>query len=211
MTSFPQGVDLVIYINLDKRTDRRRDMEAEFKRIGVPEEKVLRWSAIENSNGALGCSMSHLAVQQYIQTLPDAIQTIIIFEDDFVFCDDVELVNSSLEKFLTYPRDIWDLALLGYAVHRRADYDDLVSLAFESYMCSGYMINRRAAPKVLSNFQQSCNGLATTGASPYLLDNYWHGLMRDRRCFYFNKALGTQRYSYSDIAYVMIARPSRVV
>lgn len=198
----------MVYINLDKRTDRRAEMEAEFKRLGIPEDKIIRRSGIEMDPGILGAGMSHTAVMRYIESLPQNIQTVIVFEDDFQFIDDVSLVKNSIQKFLTYPRDIWDMVLLSYGVRRSQKYDDLVSRTFESYLASGYMINRAAVPRILENFAKGCEGLSRTGYSGFFIDNYWNHLMATGRCFYFNKHLGFQRSSWSDVDKTVISRPS---
>ena len=44
-----ENIDKIIYINLDRRKDRRQEIEQEFIRMNIPEEKVLRFSAINNT------------------------------------------------------------------------------------------------------------------------------------------------------------------
>ncbi len=57
-------VDKVVYINLAKRTDRRESIEFQLKKVGVPPEKIIRFEAIENENGTLGCTLSHISVME---------------------------------------------------------------------------------------------------------------------------------------------------
>jgi glycosyl transferase family 25 len=201
---FPQ----VIYINLDHRTDRRQEIEAELKRVGVPEDKILRWPATLHARGAIGCSMSHVAVLKYITTLPLEVENVIILEDDFNFVEDVAMVRKSIEEFLSRPNDKWDLVLLSYRLYKKENYDDLVSLALGAWTTAGFMVNRKGALKLLENFEESLDGFTRTGDDKYLLDGYWNKFIENRRCFYFNKALGYQRYSYSDIAGCHTDRPS---
>ncbi len=213
--SFPEEIDLVVYINLDKREDRRKETEEELKRVGVPESKVLRWSAVyregRHTRGSpLGCTMSHVQVLQHVDTLPPEIQTVLILEDDFSFNDDVSEVHQSLQKFLTYPRDLWDVVLLTYHVQRREDYDDFVSKALYSHGTAGYLVNRSGLKNLLRNFQESQEGLLSTGEWFYVLDIHWQYFMSGGKCFYFNKSLGYQRLSYSDIQGAVITNPSRV-
>lgn len=202
--------DLVIYINLNRRTDRRSQIEAELKRLGIPESKILRWTATPCRPGSLGCSRSHVGVLKHIQTLPDDVQTVLILEDDFEFIADVELVNQSIAKFLAYPRESWDLVLLGYHMASRENYDDLVSLSLTAYMACAYLVNRAAVPKIQENFEEGCEQLARTGNAKFLLDEYWNHFMKNRRCFYFNTPLGGQRRSYSDIDCATVQRPSKI-
>lgn len=50
----------MVYINLAHRTDRKAELEKEIEII--PTEKVLRFNAIADSNGAFGCTKSHNAL-----------------------------------------------------------------------------------------------------------------------------------------------------
>jgi glycosyl transferase family 25 len=52
-------IEHVFYINLDSRTDRRKEIEEELQRIGISGE---RFSAILAKPGIVGCNKSHLAV-----------------------------------------------------------------------------------------------------------------------------------------------------
>jgi glycosyl transferase family 25 len=210
MIKFPEDIHRVIYINLDKRIDRRAEITAEFKRIGIPEEKIIRCPAIYQSRGkgALGCSQSHVKALKIIDTLPEEIQNILIFEDDFDFVPDAEFVNSSLHQLFERPKEIWDIVLLSFSIKKRQDYDDLLSISLVSCLASGYLINRRVLPKLLKNFEESVKGLQETGREEFYLDAHWNVLMTEGRCFYFNKTLGQQRRSYSDIAYEVLSRPS---
>lgn len=44
------------YINLDRRTDRRAEIEKELEGLAME-----RFPAVSHPNGAIGCTMSHLA------------------------------------------------------------------------------------------------------------------------------------------------------
>jgi glycosyl transferase family 25 len=204
-------LDLVIYINLDNRLDRRAEIEAELKRIRVPEEKILRWSATRMRNGIIGCCMSHIAVLEHIQTLPESIQTILVLEDDSEFLQDVDKVKDSLDKFLELPRDSWELALLSYTVLDRENYNDLVSLTLMAQLASAYLVNRKFSHRLLAVWKEGLAKLIETGnVQHYAVDVYWWKIMQDRKSFYFNEALCSQRESYSNLDHVIMKRPSSV-
>lgn len=208
--SFPKGIDLVAYINLDIRTDRREEMDKELDRLEVPVSKRLRWTAIRNKkNGSLGCTLSHIALLEHIATLPDNIQIILVLEDDFNFIDDASLVINSLNKFLQYPRELWDVCLLAYFVSEHQDKDDLVSIALSSQGTSGFLVNRHCIEDLVANFKEGRDKLIETGLIyTYSLDIYWWRFMESRRCFYFNKHLGYQRFSYSNIRNICLRADS---
>lgn len=199
--TFPEAIDLVIYINLNVRTDRREAMEKELARVRVPEGKILRWEATRNTKApVLGCTMSHIAALEYIASLPPTVQNILILEDDFSFIDDVSLVNASLKAFLEYPRENWDFALLYYTVLQKADYNDLVSIAIMVLGAAGYLVNRSAVPLLIENLKESAAKFAKSGSVMlHAHDVYWHHIMKREKTFYFNKTLGYQRRSYSNI------------
>lgn len=210
--SFPEGIDLVVYINLDIRTDRRDEMEAELARVGVPKEKILRWSATRNrKNGALGCTMSHIAVLEYIQTLPVNIKSVLILEDDFNFIDNLGLVRDSLSKVHTLLPPDWDVVLLAYEMFRTKPFNDILSIALECYGTAGYLLNRSSLEKVLNNFREGREALIKSGHYKDSIDVYWWKLMKDHKFFYFNQALGYQRKSYSNVAEKIIQRNSFVM
>lgn len=207
---FPD-IDLVVYINLNIRTDRRQEMEAELRRLGVPPEKIVRWEATRNAKKpALGCAASHAGVVEYISTLPETVRTILVLEDDFNFAHDASMVKNSLREFLTYPRDQWDMALLSYVILKREDYNGLVSRALASYLASGYLINRRSLPKIVEIFREARDEMSRTGNGIYAIDAHWWHIMKDRKTFYFNTSLGYQRRSYSNLGNEIVTRPSGV-
>lgn len=76
-------VDVVYYINLDKRTDRRAQMEAELENVGWS-EITTRFSAIANPTAPyLGSLQSHITVLRNF--LASNHSRALILEDDVVF------------------------------------------------------------------------------------------------------------------------------
>ena len=68
------------YINLDSRPDRKQHIENQLTTIGVHAE---RFKAIKLTNGALGCSMSHLKILEMAKK--NAWSHVLIMEDDIKF------------------------------------------------------------------------------------------------------------------------------
>ena len=48
----------VMYINLERRPDRKENVIKELHKIGI--ERPICFKAVELENGAVGCSISHL-------------------------------------------------------------------------------------------------------------------------------------------------------
>jgi glycosyl transferase family 25 len=69
-------IDKIIYINLNKRVDRRADIENELNLFSLRYE---RFSAIEHEDGAIGCALSHLEVLKIAKK--NNYKNILILED----------------------------------------------------------------------------------------------------------------------------------
>lgn len=200
------SIDLVAYINLDKRPDRKAELERELARLEIPPHKILRWPGIASLNGALGCSQSHIGLLEHILTLPpESTRNVLILEDDFNFIDDAKLVKESITKFLDeaqYPRDTWDAILLAHVSKATAPRDEFISTMLRCEGTGGFLLNRRVIPGILANFKEGYQLLSDTrDMSRYQIDNHWSQYMRaSQKCAFFNKPLGYQRKSYSNIS-----------
>src|SRR5829696_6763409 len=94
--SEPLDVFQKIYvINLAARTDRRREMQEQFGRIGMrlDDPKVELFEAIRPDDadgfpsvGSRGCFLSHLGVLK--RASASRLESILILEDDLNFADD---------------------------------------------------------------------------------------------------------------------------
>lgn len=111
--------DKVYVINLPFRTDRRKEMQYEFDKIGVNASDVYFFPAVRPdeaggfpSIGARGCFLSHLGV------LEDAMQNncrqILIVEDDLNFVDDF---NQAMAAAMTNLETTdWSIFYAGYVL-----------------------------------------------------------------------------------------------
>ena len=86
-------IDGIFYINLDKRADRRYEIEEELNKMELPFE---RFTAIETpGRGILGCGYSHLSV--FKMAKERKYRNVLIFEDDFYFL--ISISSKNIEKF----------------------------------------------------------------------------------------------------------------
>ena len=82
--------DNYFYINLEHRTDRKKQITDELKKMEIPEDKIIRIDASRNKyNGHIGCCKSHIKALKYAKE--HKFKTVIIFEDDFVFSKELSL------------------------------------------------------------------------------------------------------------------------
>jgi len=101
-------VDKVVYINLDYRTDRHISMEKFFEAGKIPQEKVVRFSAIQHEVGPVGAYMSHIAALKLAKS--NAWNRVLILEDDVMwknFENDYERLCKLIES------QTWDVCMLG--------------------------------------------------------------------------------------------------
>lgn len=111
---------LKVCINLARRPERWRRMQAEFARVGI---EAVRFSACDGNKltppanwghtaGAYGCLLSHLQVVQ--EARESGAPSVLIFEDDTVFDPEFEA------KFSTFIKEVpldWDMLYFG-ALHK---------------------------------------------------------------------------------------------
>lgn len=195
-----EQVDVIFYINLEKRADRKEHFLQEMKKFCVDESKIIRIDAIYNKNGALGCTKSHIKALEQFMANP-AWLTCIIFEDDFTFCDtSVENNTGLLKKFFTNFTD-WGMLLLASNQNKSPSKETHVEGIKEvvySQTTSGYCIHKDSVTEVYKNFKESAAALERGDAIyQYAVDVFWNRLTMKRFCFSPN--MGYQYPGYSDI------------
>ena len=127
----------VIYINLDRRRDRRKHIERELK-IFHP-DKVTRLPAVIADTAATGCAKSHLKALEMARD--NKYPNVLILEDDS-YWNKVEDSFPVLKRLLQEP---YDGILLGGT---RTTYDDNLRL-IEGYTTNGYIVNEKFYDKYI--------------------------------------------------------------
>lgn len=187
-------IEKVVYINLDKRPDRKKEMEGELAKMGLSGE---RFAAIEHRNGAIGCSMSHLAVLK--QAKANKHKNILVLEDDFQFVVDRATFEKELHSFfdLNIP---YDVLMVSYNCYEKKPYNAIVSRVNDAQTTSGYLVHERFYDSLLRVWEEGLQKFIETGNGPkYALDQYWKSLQPSSQWFLMNTRIGIQRDSYSDI------------
>ena len=186
------------YINLDRRTDRREQVEAEFSKMGI---EVERFSAFEMSPGGIGCSKSHLEVLKLARERN--YPSVMVFEDDFQLNPDV-----SPEEFrttiATLPED-YDVVLIAYNMVRCLP-GETFGRVIESQSTPGYIVHQKYYDTLIRRWEE---GLALYMQNPYqhwlyILDQYWKPLQLTDTWYYTMTPLGYQRPGHSDLSNTFI-------
>ena len=196
-------IDAILYINLEHRHDRNEHCLNEIRKIDPLLTKTCRIDAVSNkTNGALGCTLSHIKAIRFFLDNPTW-NTCIIFEDDFTFSsNDIDHINNSLLYLFNNSSD-FDVLLLGVGstdfktVPTKSSHINKVE---SSQTASGYILTKKYANTLLSNFITSSNNMIKLGwDSKWCHDQYWKYLMPLGKWYTLKDRIGYQYSNYSDI------------
>lgn len=189
-------IEVVYYINLDSREDRKAHIEKTLKKCGL--EKISnRISAIKREIGVMGCVESHiLSLEKFIES---NLEYALIIEDDLLV-KDKENFKKNILKIFENSVDFDIVQISGNHINLLDCDFDFLKKVVDSQTTSGYIITRNFAPTLLANFKESLDLMKKNGKThENCLDIYWKKLQPDSKWFAFVPVLGTQMPGYSDI------------
>lgn len=196
-------VDMAVYINLDSRVDRNKNIQQELEKVCLPAEKIIRFEAIKNKAGTLGCVKSHLAVLKMAQQ--NNWKNVLVLEDDMVFHDDADTIIRKNNFFSKLNNIEWDVAFLSasYFIVNAID-DNFFKVKF-SYLSNSYLVNNHYYEKLIENYTESVQQLEMGGnAAKYGLDSNWLKIMETDNWYGVYPVLGYQRTDISDIRHIEV-------
>jgi glycosyl transferase family 25 len=173
-------VDKVIYINLDHREDRLEIMKKFFADTKIPLDKVIRFSAIKRSFGALGCTESHMGVLKLAKS--NGWKNILILEDDLQILNFNEGYRK-LEELVALPK--WDVIMLTGWYYRHN-----LPRVYSAGNSGAYLVNEKYIDTLLENrirtvkqysnkiYRLAFKSVVNTDVSWYTLQNRhsWYGI-----------------------------------
>ena len=183
------------YINLLSRPDRKQHVEEQLQIIGL---KAERFNAIKLTNGALGCSMSHLKCLETAKE--NKWSHVLIVEDDIKFLDP-NLFKTQLNTFLTNHND-WDVVIIGgNNVPPYQNIDETCVRVSTCQTTTGYLVNGHYFDILIENFRSGIKKLLEhpTQHILYAIDKYWFQLQKKDKWYLIIPLTVTQREDYSDI------------
>jgi GR25 family glycosyltransferase involved in LPS biosynthesis len=188
-------LDHVLYINLESRTDRLAHVNGELNKLGIQGERM---NAIKLSNGALGCSLSHIRCLEIAKAreLPH----IFICEDDITFLHPTLLLEN-VEKFEKSGIE-WDVLIIGG--NNAPPYDtvsDFCIRAKNTQTTTGYIVRNHYYDTLLANFKAGAFRLMKEphNKKHYAVDMYWKSLQRTDRWYMIIPLTVVQYDDFSDI------------
>jgi GR25 family glycosyltransferase involved in LPS biosynthesis len=183
----------MVYINLDRRIDRRQEFEAEATKLGI---QVERFPAIEREPGGIGCTASHLELIKRAKR--EGLPEILVFEDDFQCLVSKEQFEDILESM---PSD-YDVVMISYNLIKSEPYNEKFGRALEVQTTAGYIVHSKFYDTLIQTWEE---GLKNYEANPYchwlyIIDQSWKPLQLTHKFYYTIPRLGKQRAGYSDLA-----------
>jgi GR25 family glycosyltransferase involved in LPS biosynthesis len=189
------NIDKIFYINLNKRPDRRQEIENELNTFGLTYE---RFEAIETLGcGIYGCGLSHLGVLKLARDR--GYKNVLIFEDDFTFLVSKEEFETNLTKLFEGGIH-FDVCKLAYNLQEIEHIDnEVIGKLKYSTTASAYIVNSHYYDKLIDLYEWAMPLLNSTRQHwNYANDQVWKYLQKQDNWYYFKTRIGNQRPSYSD-------------
>lgn len=199
MVKFFEYIDKIIYINLDYRIDRKEEIENEFKRLQIPSDKIIRFSAIRTSDGAIGCSLSHIEVLK--MAIENKWKNYLVLEDDCNFIDDTEFIDKVIEHFFNNVTK-WDVLNFGRGMYQQFSDTNVkyIQKVHDVSTTTAYIVNQDFYEKLLQNFVEGCENFKRQhNRAMYCIDRYWKSLQQDSNWYITNPSISYQRTGFSTI------------
>ena len=190
-------IDHIFYINLDKRDDRRKEIEGELENMGWSGE---RFSGIYHPppKGILGCTKSHLNV--LLLAMQRNYENVLILEDDLLFLKGKEEVNNMIRELFA-KKPTFDVCFLAYNL-KKGEIDKehpFLTRAYDSSTASAYIVNRHYYEKLILLYADAIPKLDKTMHHwKYANDQVWKPLQEKDRWYCFTDRIARQRDGYSD-------------
>ena len=185
------------YINLDYRTDRKKHVLEQMAKLNIP---CMRFNAIKLTDGAIGCSMSHLKCLQTAKN--NNWDHVMIIEDDITFLKP-NLFIKQFNKFLKNNIK-WDVILI--AGNNLPPYQILEdnNSAIKVSHCqttTGYIVKCHYYDILIENIKTGINLLMKEPYNKisYAIDKYWIHLQKKDNWYLITPPTVIQRDDYSDI------------
>jgi len=187
----------VYYINLEKRTDRKKHVEKQLNALGW---NYKCFKAVETKNGRLGCSMSHLKLLQTAKE--NNLPHIVILEDDIHFTD-IPMFKRQYKHFID--KNIhYDVLLLGGNLRKPVQkISPHILKISKSFTTTGYIVKQHYYDIFINNIKQGINlllkNLNNVNNGMYAIDVHWMQLQRKDNWYILYPRTISQLPDYSDI------------
>jgi len=154
-------IDKIVYINLDNRQDRRDIMAKFFKEGQIPDDKIIRFSAIKHKRPPIGILQSHTEVLHMAKRA--GWKNVLILEDDLQWIN-LESGYQQLLELISKPK--WDVILLcGW--YKEYDFPRIYS----SLNTGAYLVNSDYYDTFLENRTSAIKSIVPKNIRQFLSRN----------------------------------------
>jgi glycosyl transferase family 25 len=184
------------YINLDKRLDRKTHFET-LQHNNPFFADLKRFSAIEHTNGSIGCGMSHIEVLKKCLEMDDDI--FMICEDDLLIINKINLKRMISSFDASEKWDVITFTPRGDAIQNQTINTDFIRIE-NNQTATGYIIKRNFIPILIKNLEEAIQGLLCGGdPNIFAIDQYWKQLQKHYGFYYYKYLYAGQLVGFSDI------------
>ena len=189
-----------LYINLDHRIDRNKEMISQFNDISN-QINLQRFSAIYHKPGFIGCTKSHIKCIEHAKEMKW--EYVVILEDDFELIVSPQYFLNKINEVLTKS---WDVMMLSGVIYSPVIAFDGIAKVSNVQTSAGYIIRARYYDVLLQNFNDGLKLLSNNynNYSLYALDQYWKILQQKDKWYISVPILGKQRSGFSDIEQIHV-------
>ena len=189
-----QHIDKTVYINLNRREDRRLHIEQLLGEYNLPAQ---RFEAIEHSHGLYGCGQSHLAV---LKMARDAgWKNVLILEDDILFDLSSRDFEQHVERLFNEGPE-FDVCMLDINLQKSEPTEhDWLTRVLYAHCAGAYIVQGHYYQKLIDLYEWALPLLLNTGMHwVYANDAVWKGLQENDRWVTFNPQICRQMPGFSD-------------
>jgi hypothetical protein len=192
------------YINLDERVDRKTHFDNNIKSRDFF-SNLQRIPAIKNTDGAIGCGLSHIKSLILSKNIINA-SYVGVFEDDFCILNE----QSCAEFIDAFSRisdsDEWDCILLTPRgdTQQNGASEFMMANGFKritkSQTTTAYIIKKTVIDALQQNLKDAVANLIKGGdKNTYSIDQYWKRLQTEYRFYYYQDVFAGQLPGWSSI------------
>ena len=195
-------LDAIYYINLDYRIDKRQHIETNvlpYFNDTPLEKRIERFSAIKHENGAIGCSLSHLAMAGKAKLA--GVRYYLVFEDDFEFLISKSEFQEWITRLFSQPQLDFKVVMLAYNALQSEPYSNssILNLSNNVQTTAGFIVNCAYVDEIIECWENGIKRFLETGQHwKWACDQCWKVLQKEK-WFIASRRIGKQKAAISDI------------
>ena len=197
-------IDKVVYINLNKRTDRKQHIEQILAEYDITAE---RFEAIEHSYGLYGCGLSHLEVLKMARD--NSWKNILILEDDIEFDISSQTLETTIDQLFSEENGPqgFDVFMLDINMQRSEPviHPDWLIRVLYAHCAGAYIVQGHYYQKLIDLYEWALPLLLETGMHwVYANDAVWGTLQETDKWYTCKERICKQISGYSDTKNMVI-------